>query len=132
VYPTGLGYSHVSGLTVVPSLCPIIQSRRQSTFRNSLVLPLVSSLTEVTTDTTDRNDQPVVIGGIGNLVFLWLWRWSGGWVWGEGLPCPQIIVINFLSPPNTPFLLRVPIIDYAMNYYHELLHYRIKIMSYLC
>jgi len=38
-----------------------------------------------------------------------------GRVWGGGLPPPQIIVINFfLFPPNTPFLLPVPIIDYAI------------------
>ena len=34
---------------------------------------------------------------------------QGDGVWGGGLPPPQIIVIN-LSPPNTPFLLPVPII----------------------
>jgi len=60
-------------------------------------------LTEVTTDTTEHNDRPVAVM---SLV-------KGGWVWGK--PPPQIIVINFfLSPPNTPFLLLVPIIDYAV------------------
>jgi len=34
-----------------------------------------------------------------------------GGVWGGP---PQIIVINFLSSPNTPFLLPIPIIDYAI------------------
>ena len=51
-------------------------------------------LTEVTTDTTNRNDRPVAVMAMVRC-------------WGLGGACPpQIIIINFfLSPPNTPFLV---------------------------
>ena len=38
------------------------------------------------------------------LVFLWLWRWSGGWSLGRGLAPPQIIVINFFVPTQHPIM----------------------------
>ena len=48
------------------------------------------------------------------VVVLCLWRCSGGWGLGGGLPTPQIIIVKlFLSPRNTPFLLPVPIIDHT-------------------
>jgi len=84
-----------------------------------------TGLTEVTFHTTDCNDRPVAVGGICNLVLVWLWRWSGWCGLRRGLALsPDYRNKLFLSPPNTPFLLPVP--------NHELLHYCIKIMSYLC
>jgi len=54
------------------------------------------------------------------VVVRWLWRWSGSGV------SPDYRNKVILSPPNTPFLLPVPIIDHAII--HQLLHYRIKIV----
>jgi len=56
---------------------------------------------------------------------------QGGEVWGRGLSSPQIIVINLcLSPLNTPFLLPGSIIDDEVIM-RQLLHFRIKIKSFL-
>ena len=90
-----------------------------------------SGLTEVTTDTTDRNDRPVAVGGIGNLVFPWLWCWSGGWSLGRGL-APSPDYRNKLFVPTQHPIFTPGHDNRLCNYYHELLHYRIKIMSYLC
>jgi len=74
------------------------------------------------------------------VVFVWLWRWSRGEVWGGGLPFLQIIVVKlFLSPPSTPFLLPVPIIDHTFivtNCYTSKLSFifvtNIVLQSFLC
>jgi len=48
-----------------------------------------SGMTEITTDTTDRNDRHVAVGGISNGA-------------GQGVGSPQIIVINFFLPTQHP------------------------------
>jgi len=45
-------------------------------------------MTEVTTDTTDRNDRPLAVGGLVCRIVVH----EGVGVWGGGLPPPQEVI----------------------------------------